>query len=119
MATLSPPANLVLESPLWHFALRLWKDAEIRDFALSYQRQGGVVSHLLVALWLTEQGQVWDGVEPSEIATWREQSTQRLRDLRQALKKNPYHRPCMNCGRPSPQPSYSQSRLNWPGGFII
>lgn len=81
------PRDLVLDNPLWHTALTLWRDPQIADACLQLQQSGWSVSRILTAIWLATMNQSWDGSEPEGLADWRHCHTTRLRELRQELDK--------------------------------
>ncbi|TVP59701.1 MAG: DUF2390 domain-containing protein [Halomonadaceae bacterium] len=82
-----PPADLALDNPLWQLAGRYWQVPAFEAACLNAQGAGWSVSHILVALYSSERGLAWDGVEPAVICHWRQDVTEPLRALRQALNR--------------------------------
>ncbi|WP_165495681.1 TIGR02444 family protein [Marinobacter halodurans] len=85
---MEPPSDLSLDNPLWRVALELWSNPSVAEASLALQAQGCSVSRLLTAAWLAIEGQTWDGGESDAIRHWRTHYTERLRALRQSLKKD-------------------------------
>ena len=83
----APPEDLTLSNPLWHLALDLWERPGFAAACLEAQGEGIAVTHMLVALYQAQYGADWSGDEPEAIRRWRQESTQRLRGLRQSLPK--------------------------------
>lgn len=79
--------GLVLDSPLWDFALDIWRDQGIREYCLNLQKNGWSVTRILCACWLATLGQRFEQ-EPDGSARWRSGMTGPLRTLRQALPKS-------------------------------
>ncbi|WP_166269607.1 TIGR02444 family protein [Marinobacter caseinilyticus] len=82
-----PAASLNMESPLWQFALSLWRITDAERACLALQAQGWSVTRILCACWLASLGKTYPGDSPS-VSHWRESVTQHLRDLRQAMPKD-------------------------------
>ncbi|WP_158227235.1 TIGR02444 family protein [Mangrovitalea sediminis] len=77
--------SLVLENPLWRFAVDLWRSEALQNACLALQDNGWVVSHLIVALWRADSGHHWDAAEPAAITHWRHIYTAPLRQMRREL----------------------------------
>ena len=83
----APPEELTLSNPLWNLALDLWQQHDFASACLEAQSGGVAVTHILVALHTAGAGFTWAGHEPDGIRQWREESTEKLRGLRQSLQK--------------------------------
>ncbi len=87
MAWQEPPDDLLLDNPLWQYALTLWDHDGFAQHCLKAQSQGLAVTRILVALFCAARNLYAPGDEPSGLEPWREAVTARLRHLRMQLPK--------------------------------
>ena len=78
------PEGIVLENPLWEFALKVYP--KLSEPLLALQTEGARVNQLLAALWCVETGRAWLGPIPDEIETWHSAEVLPMRRRRMALK---------------------------------
>ena len=78
------PEGIVLENPLWEFALKVYP--KLSEPLLALQTEGARVNQLLAALWCVETGRAWPGQIPDEIETWHSCEVLPMRQRRMALK---------------------------------
>ncbi|MBS3803875.1 MAG: DUF2390 domain-containing protein [Oleiphilaceae bacterium] len=84
--------SLQLDSPLWQFAARLWRDSAISKECLALQSRDWSVTRLLCASWQASVGLNCYN-EPADVRAWRNLMTSRLRATRLALPKDT---PCVS-----------------------
>lgn len=82
------PDNLLLDNPLWDYALALWRHERFAEHCLEAQSQGLAVTRILVALFCASRDQGTPGNEPAGIGQWRRAVTSDLRTLRMQLPKH-------------------------------
>lgn len=87
MASGSPPLESG-ESPLWVFALLYWQHPGMETTSLTLQARGWSVTRILCAGWLAAEGRRYCGDEPEHLVRWRQNMTERIRDLRKSVSKD-------------------------------
>lgn len=88
MAWQEVPDDLLLDNPLWQYALTLWHHQRFAEHCLDAQTGGQAVTHILVALFCAARDQYAPENEPTGIGQWRERVTTDLRALRMTLAKH-------------------------------
>jgi uncharacterized protein (TIGR02444 family) len=81
------PADLAIDSPLWHFASRFWARTPAREAALALQESGWSVTDILCALWMAGLDRPLDMTVLQPAVAWRHGVTEALRQIRKALSK--------------------------------
>ncbi|MGM0450469.1 MAG: DUF2390 domain-containing protein [Pseudomonadota bacterium] len=88
MAWQELPDDLLLDNPLWQYALSLWRHDHFAGHCLEAQSRGLAVTRILVALFCASRNQYTPEDEPADIRQWREAVTTDLRTLRIQLPKH-------------------------------
>lgn len=88
MKSAQAPTDLCLDGPLWQFAGRFWSRPAAQEAALALQERGWSVTDILCALWLSQQGRVFSGMNADPVLLWRSEVTEALRKARKTVGKN-------------------------------
>lgn len=88
-ALVTEAGNLALETPLWDFALHLWKNQDVQTILLAEQdQQGARINPIIAALWLGKLGQnnrsILNEAQQKSLA-WHEHYVIPTRLMRQSL----------------------------------
>ncbi|WP_336367445.1 TIGR02444 family protein [Marinobacter sp. C2H3] len=81
------PKDLEPETPLWRYALSIWRQPDVREACLALQGEGWSVTRIVCAGWHATRHQPYTGDEPATVTEWRARVTGPLRAIRQALPK--------------------------------
>lgn len=81
------PDELELETPLWRFALTVWRLPDVEQACLALQAKGWSITRVLCACWLAVEGRVFSGDEDEAVTGWRKDVTAVLRAVRKQLPK--------------------------------
>lgn len=85
--------NLTLETPLWDFALTLWKNQDVQTILLAEQdQQGARINPIIAALWLGKLGENNSPIlkeAQQKSLTWHEHYVIPTRLMRQSLSGQP------------------------------
>ncbi|WP_372965038.1 DUF2390 domain-containing protein [Marinobacter sp.] len=85
--SLTLPASMEPDNPLWRYALACWQKPELAETCLSLQEQGWSVTRILCAGWLGVNGRVFTGVEDAKVTEWRRYVTGRIRSARKSIPR--------------------------------
>lgn len=84
---ITAPESLDRDSPLWRFALWLWKQPGAEPLCLAMQADGWHISRVLGACWLAGCGQGYREKSAQPWQQWHSEVTAQLRGLRKRLDR--------------------------------
>lgn len=79
--------DFTLDTPLWHYALKLYSQPGVESAALTLQQTGLSINRLLFACWLAREGLELDpGYLQGDALEWQQTLTHPLRTLRYRVR---------------------------------
>ncbi|WP_227664358.1 TIGR02444 family protein [Marinobacter litoralis] len=86
--SLTLPASMEPDNPLWRYALACWQKPHVAEACLSLQDQGWSVTRILCAGWLGVNRRAFTGIEDATVTEWREHVTGRIRSARKTIPRH-------------------------------